>query len=114
MVFGGGAGFPATFDLNSLNGAYGFIIQGVDREDNTGISVSSAGDVNGDGFDDLIVGAEKADDEKGKAFVVFGRDTTQPGIDFPRKILLTDLDGNDGFSMVGVAANDRAGYSVTR
>jgi hypothetical protein len=39
--------------------------------DRSGWSVSSAGDVNGDGLDDLIVGAWDAKTEAGKSYVVF-------------------------------------------
>jgi hypothetical protein len=35
----------------------GFVINGESENDYSGRSVSSAGDVNGDGLDDLIVGA---------------------------------------------------------
>jgi hypothetical protein len=41
-------------------------------DDLSGSSVSSAGDVNGDGLDDLIIGAHNA----GKSYVVFGKQDT--------------------------------------
>ena len=47
-------------DLGAL-GAGGFRIDGIDPSDVSGFSVSGAGDVNGDGLDDVIVGASRAD-----------------------------------------------------
>jgi hypothetical protein len=44
--------------------------------------VSSAGDVNGDGLDDLIIGAHHAnpsgEKKAGKSYVVFGKQDTYP------------------------------------
>ena len=51
-----------VLDLTTLSPAEGFIIQGDAAGDHAGWSVSSAGDVNGDGFEDLIVGAYLGDD----------------------------------------------------
>ena len=58
MVFGKAswAGTP-SLDLAALDGTNGFRLIGIDASDLSGGSVSSAGDVNGDGFADLIVGA---------------------------------------------------------
>ena len=50
-----------VLNLSALDGTNGFTLNGIDASDFSGRSVSSAGDVNGDGFDDLIVGAFGAD-----------------------------------------------------
>lgn len=51
----------AVLNLSELNGSNGFVINGIDLGDFSGSSVSNAGDINGDGFDDLIIGAIGAD-----------------------------------------------------
>ena len=47
----------ATVNLSTLDGTNGFRLDGEAAGDLSGYSVSSAGDVNGDGYDDLIIGA---------------------------------------------------------
>ena len=82
VVFGRTTGFAASLDLSSLatgDGSAGFVINGIDVVDYSGGSVSSAGDVNGDGVDDLLIGAFFADPNgtinAGESYVVFGRTT---------------------------------------
>jgi FG-GAP repeat len=54
------AQYPSNIDLSSLNGSNGFKLSGAAAADFSGRSVASAGDVNGDGFSDLIIGAPGA------------------------------------------------------
>ena len=104
------AQYPSNIDLSNLNGTTGFKISGVGFGDHTGWSVASAGDVNGDGFDDVIVGAPYADAnglDSGAGYVVFG----EAG-GFSSNINLSSLDGSNGFRISGAARDDKSGYSV--
>ena len=80
VVFGQDT-FSASFELSSLDGDNGFALNGIDTVDFSGNSVSSAGDVNNDGIDDIIIGASKADpngNNSGETYVVFGFFNTDP------------------------------------
>jgi hypothetical protein len=104
--------FEPTFNLSDLNGSNGFAINGIAADDRSGYSVSSAGDVNGDGFDDLIIGAAYADpngiNAAGQSYVVFGSNTG-----FAAGLNLSDLNGSNGFAINGIAADDWSGWSVS-
>ena len=56
MVFGSKNPWSSPFSLSSLDGTNGFILNGTLGSE-SGWSVATAGDVNGDGIGDLIVGA---------------------------------------------------------
>ena len=112
VVFGRSTRFDSSIKLSSLNGSTGFRLDGVASSDYTGFSVAAAGDVNGDGRDDLIIGANGAGHigngtRSGSSYVVFGRSTG-----FAASINLSSLNGSTGFRLDGVAAGDRSGYSV--
>lgn len=88
VVFGrspGSESFPAQFRLSSLvpanggDGSAGFILRGIKHGDESGYSVDGAGDLNGDGINDLVIGAYRGgpvDSYAGEAYVVFGKDGT--------------------------------------
>jgi hypothetical protein len=112
VVFGSTSGFAANFNLSDLNGSNGFVLNGIDAGDFSGTSVSSAGDVNGDGINDLIIGAPSADpnglNDAGESYVVFGRTTG-----FASSFELSSLDGSNGFVINGIASNDNSGRAVS-
>lgn len=106
VVFGSAA--PDSINLSAIPAGAGFKITGENAGDEAGISVSSAGDVNGDGFDDLIIGANGNDGNAGAAYVVFGSATPPASIN-----LDTIAAGNGGFKITGENTDDGAGWSVS-
>ncbi|MEQ8843448.1 MAG: integrin alpha [Phycisphaerales bacterium] len=118
VVFGrdatAGATFPAALSLDQLHGVQGFSVQGFKRDGGIGASVACAGDINGDGVDDIIIGAQYASPfgrtEAGSSYVVFGRGANDPA--FPAALRLNELDESTGFRLDGVNRHDRTGHSV--
>jgi len=121
VIFGKASGFSAAINLSSLDGSgAGFSITGIDGiaftdgdgVDYAGFSVSSAGDVDGDGFADLIVGAPYADSSSslgvGESYLIFGR----PG-GFANGLTLASLTDDQGMRLIGDRFLDRSGYSVS-
>ncbi|WGM40240.1 FG-GAP-like repeat-containing protein [Caulobacter sp. NIBR1757] len=110
VVYGTTSGFGATLSVESLNGVNGFRISGLATGDVLGDSVGNAGDVNGDGFDDLILGSPYADvggSSTGTVYVVYG---SASGI--PASINLATMTADQGFKIVGPANNAIIGKNV--
>jgi VCBS repeat-containing protein len=109
VIFGKSGGFGGPIHLNALSAADGFEIRGEPNGDNTGRSLASAGDVNGDGFADIIVGAWRSGDTNaGAAYVIFGKASG-----FGSSIGLSTLSATAGFKIQGDPAGHFAGYSVS-
>ncbi|WMS44552.1 hypothetical protein RDV64_09275 [Acuticoccus sp. MNP-M23] len=109
VVYGQSGGL-GTIELSALTAAQGFIIQGDTGGDQAGFSVSAAGDVNGDGIDDVIVGARNGNDggsRASEAYVVYGQSGGVGTID------LSALTASQGFIIQGDASGDQAGWSVS-
>ncbi len=107
VVYGGEGVQPADVNVSTLDGTNGFVINGTEAGAQAGRAVSSAGDVNGDGIDDLLIGAPKSDYDLGGAYVVFGQDGG-----LGASMDLDSLDGTNGFRIVGASDGGQAGYSV--
>ncbi len=101
-----------SVDLDTIaTGIGGFKITGENAGDLAGLSVFSAGDINGDGYDDLVVGAEynnAGGADAGAAYVVYGKATSITSINLDNIAL-----GNGGFKIVGERADDSAGRRVS-
>jgi hypothetical protein len=90
-------------------GTGGFVLDGEATSDFAGSAVSGAGDVNGDGLADLVVGAQRAEagaPGSGRSYVLFG--TTE----IPGSQLSSIAGGVGGFGIDGTTMGDYAGVSV--
>ncbi len=91
------------FDLANADASF----VGEAAYDHAGYALANAGDVNGDGYDDFLVGAYQNDesgDQAGKVYLFLGRQTADWGQD-------VSLAGADA-SFLGEAVSDEAGVSV--
>ena len=86
VIFGSTTPMPADFDLSSLDGSNGFVLQGKNEEDRMGNVIAGIGDVNGDDIDDLLTY-----DNNG-AIVIYGKTGA-----FPAVLERTDINGTNGF-----------------
>jgi gliding motility-associated-like protein len=77
VIFGGSGFSFDTFDVTTLNGTNGFVIRGVAAGEKLGSTLSSAGDFNNDGIDDIIIGDNFDGAGLGTALVFFGANTFQ-------------------------------------
>jgi hypothetical protein len=104
LIFGSSA--PSNIDLGNL-GTHGIRIDGITANDLVGTSVAGAGDVNADGYDDMIIGAPWADNggsRLGSTYVVYGSSA-------PSNIDLGNL-GRRGFRVRGASTDALSGFSV--
>ena len=106
VIFGSAAP-PASITLQTLNGSNGFVIQTNQQSAGLGTSVSKAGDVNADGYDDIIIGAPFGSNGTQYAYVIYG------GTSFSAVISAPALNGINGFIIQGLGGHDRTGWRVT-
>ncbi|MEM0983500.1 MAG: integrin alpha [Planctomycetota bacterium] len=113
VIFGRASLFKrGRIDLADLDPAIGFEIRGAQAGDIAGASVATAGDINHDGFDDLVIGAPArlngVGSFRGRTYVVFG----SPSIGANGMVSLGDVDGSNGFEIRSIQAVDEFAVSV--
>ncbi len=103
--------YPATFNLNSLNGSNGFEVAGLPTDLQFGAESQFIGDINNDGLEDMAFGSEIATANglqyAGAAYIIFGSSTP-----YPNPFDLTTLDGTNGFIVKGIAYDERRGATI--
>ena len=98
--------FPAVIELSTLNGRNGFKFNGETISHGlSGFSVSGTGDVNGDGWNDLLIGAFALLGLAGRTYVVFGG----PGVGSDGLLSLSSLNGTNGFKLDGETGGEESG-----
>jgi concanavalin A-like lectin/glucanase superfamily protein/FG-GAP repeat protein len=100
LIFGKATGWSMDVDLNQSNASF----LGESANDYSGYSVSSAGDVNGDGYDDILIGAYVRENYKGQTYLIFGKATGWS--------MDVDLSQSNA-SFLGNDDSDNSGYSVS-
>ena len=94
VVFGSETSNFGELQLSDLDGANGFIINGLNQQDVLSSGLAGIGDINNDGIDDIGIGARSANNTSGAAYFIFGKDTA-----FSSEVDLTQLDGTNGFTL---------------
>ncbi|MEM7783904.1 MAG: hypothetical protein AAF623_11170, partial [Planctomycetota bacterium] len=116
IVYGTNQSLSAEVDLSATHAGIDVLLGGHQSE-LAGTSVSAAGDFNGDGYEDLLVGAVGATvedrDFSGRAYLVYGSQSGfQSGFQFS-DLTSVSADGTLGMVINGAASSDYLGNSVS-
>jgi len=110
-VIYGKLGGSADINVDSFTAGQGFRVFGSAQSDYSGNSVSTAGDINGDGINDLVIGAYFAyvygRQQAGISFIIYGKAGGSADID------LASLTSSQGFRIYGASIAAQSGFSVS-
>ncbi|HYP85148.1 Ig-like domain-containing protein [Variovorax sp.] len=134
LIFGSSEGLPSSITLDTDYGSYGIRLTGTEAQEYLGDThinwpspahgggeftatenLAALGDINGDGFDDFIIGSPNWGDgasdgeAPGRAYVIYGKAGGWSDIE------LTNLDGSNGFYLesVGLGTDASLGSGVS-
>jgi hypothetical protein len=108
VVYGTSAALPPALSVTGLDGSNGFRVLGAtDLSTNGGADV---GDINGDGFADIVVGASSDDatsPDAGALFVIFGSASPRPAT-----VDVRGLNGSNGFVLHAAGSGQHLGAGI--
>ncbi len=107
LIFGNQTSSLHNIELINLNSTQGFTIYGANAGDYSGYSVRGAGDVNNDGYSDIIIGAPNANSKAGISYIIFGNRT-----EYLKDISLSTLAILQGIAIFGASVGDQSGWSA--
>ncbi len=102
LILGRDSGWSMNISLSNANASF----WGEKPGDNSGTSVAGVGDVNKDGFDDILIGAPRNNDsglDSGKTYLILGKKSGW--------LMDTNLSSANA-SFIGESENHVSGYSV--
>ena len=105
-IFYGKKNGPPNLLTSAVTSSEGFKIQGVSASDMFGSSLVKIPDMNGDGINELLIGAKGFSANKGAVYMIYGRD------DQPSTIDLSTLTSDQGFKILGNVNAGLFGSSV--
>ncbi|MCY1668978.1 VCBS domain-containing protein [Rhizobium sp. SL86] len=107
VIYGSATAASTIYLSDVANGIGGFKIFGESQNNQAGYKVSSAGDVNHDGYDDVLIGANGTSTGAGAAYVVYGTHTALTTVNLDNV-----ASGSGGFKIEGEGSFNYAGYSL--
>ena len=119
----GKEGTRGDINVQSLSANEGVMLMGDDGGDHFGWAVNIAGDINNDGYDDIVVGERFANSSNGlgsagKAYVIWGKNSTDygtlvgTGTGASRTLDVSDLTKEEGFHIESNGSSDYLGFSL--
>lgn len=109
-VFFGRLDFPTELSVNDLNGSNGFTINGEQYYGYLGYTASATGDVNGDGVNDIIIGASSAFHNVGYVYVIYGKSSSSS---FSSIINVSSLNRELGYKITSGMSNTSFGEGLS-
>ncbi len=103
VVFGKSTSFSDSLNVGDLSGSDGFALNFAISNDYE-LGAMRGGDVNGDGFDDIVISFDEQNSYQGVAYTLFGKSSS-----FSASIDLTNLAASEGFSILGTTSNSYFG-----